>query len=111
MLQGTTACLLTYGASLLGYAAGYPYSGFLKSRVESRHENANIIQLNEDKVSENYRPTRRVQHLAGYTVSSSACSACYGNLIHALAGLTSRALRRLKSKVHIGDFRGKAEEE
>lgn len=73
-------------------------------------ESANIIELNTDAAISMPRPTGRVQSLAAHTAPSSSCSACYGNLIHALARMEERGtLQKLESKVHIGqDYKGKS---
>ena len=76
----------TYGASLMGYSVND--IGHLK--IAARQEiglsdlsKANIITLNQATVS-NAKPTGRARKLACYTNAQSACSACYGNLLHAL---------------------------
>jgi uncharacterized protein (DUF362 family) len=114
MFAGTDSVLIdTFGASLMGFEPeDIPYIGIAKEfGVGSTDlESANIIELNKDAEGAVYKPTGRVRELERYTVPSSACSACYGNLIHALARLDERGmLRDLNQKVHIGqDYKGKS---
>jgi hypothetical protein len=51
-----------------------------------------------------------VRELQQHTLPSSACSACYGNLIHALARLDERGLLAdIDGKLFIGqDYKGKS---
>lgn len=94
-------------------------------------ENADIVELNRDVpdretgTTESDRisgsrgltpgimpgsmPSGRVRQLAAHIVEDSACSACYGSLIHALERLREKGmLNRLEEKLYIGQgFRGK----
>ncbi|MBQ0072475.1 MAG: DUF362 domain-containing protein, partial [Spirochaetales bacterium] len=104
----------TYGASLMGYEI--EDIGHLKETVAlniglSDLSKAKITTLREDTVSTS-RPTGRARSLARYTDSRSACSACYGNLIHALKKMEDdyddMSLFRTE-KICIGqEFKGKS---
>ncbi len=64
---------------------------------------ANFIYLNEDRQTNKFKMTRRVQNLAKYTDAKDACSACYGSLIYALDRLSdSGSLRKGLPPVCIG---------
>lgn len=71
--------------------------------------NAIITEINvENKSPAKFKPSRKVEYLAGYINENQACSACYGSLIHALNRLDEAGdLRRTKQKISIGQgFRG-----
>ena len=64
---------------------------------------ANFIQLNEPSDDQPAKPTGRASYLAKHTLPDSACSACYGNLIHALKRLDEvDRLGDLQEKICIG---------
>jgi hypothetical protein len=64
---------------------------------------ANIIQLNEPSDEPVARPTGMANYLGRYTEPDSACSACYGNLIHALKRLDEvNRLKNIKQNICIG---------
>ena len=64
---------------------------------------ADIVEINKDIVSRKLTPSRRVQQLARHVVEDSACSACYGSLIHALERLDEKGLlKKPKDKIYIG---------
>ena len=80
----------SYGASLLGFELrDIPYIGLAESLGVGNSDltKANIIQLNEPSDEAPAKPSGRVSYLAKHTEPDSACSACYGNLIHALKRL------------------------
>ena len=80
----------SYGSSLLGFELkDIPYIGLAEELGvgSSDLSRANVIQLNEPSDEEPAKPSGRVSYLAKHTVPDSACSACYGNLIHALKRL------------------------
>lgn len=80
----------SYGASLLGFELkDIPYIGLAEDLGVGSSDltKANIIQLNEPSDEEPAKPSGRVSYLAKHTRPDSACSACYGNLIHALKRL------------------------
>ncbi len=80
----------SYGASLLGFELrDIPYIGLAEDLGVGSADliNANVIQLNEPSDEEPAKPSGRASYLAKHTVPESACSACYGNLIHALKRL------------------------
>ncbi len=106
-----------YGAALMGYSANeVAYLPLAQNfGVGSADiKTANIIQINEDKKTVFTSSSRKVKQLEKYVSASSACSACYGNLIHALARLQDRGelqkLNKACNKLHIGqDFKGRNE--
>lgn len=81
-----------FSASLLGYKINEVLYIQLANELNVGSldlQNANIINLNSPKGDySNFKPTRSVIHLARYIEDRSACSACYGNLIHAIKRLT-----------------------
>jgi hypothetical protein len=113
MFAGLDSVLVdTFGASLMGFElSDIPYIELAKELGVGSTElaTAQIIELNSDANNTTYRPTGRVRDLQKYTVASSACSACYGNLIHALARMDERGLLcDANRKIYIGqDFKGK----
>ncbi len=61
-------------------------------------EDAEIVVLEKDTTIARPTASRKVQHLAGYTCPKDACSACYANLIQALARLDDQgALKGFKN--------------
>ena len=101
----------SYGASLMGFELrDVPYIGLAEQLGvgSSNLENANLIQLNEPSEEEPYRPTGRANYLGKHTEANSACSACYGNLIHALKRLDEvNRLKQVKQPICIGQgFKG-----
>lgn len=117
MFAGTDSVLIdTFGASLMGFKTGdIRYIGMAQQMgVGSTDlEHANIVELNLAKEIAAV-PTGRVRGLERHTLPSSACSACYGNLIHALARMEENGtLGRLEGKkIRIGqDYRGKTDGE
>lgn len=80
----------SYGASLLGFELrDIPYIGLAQEMGVGSTDlsKANVIQLNEPSDEEPAKPSGRASYLAKHTEPDSACSACYGNLIHALKRL------------------------
>ncbi len=80
----------SYGASLLGFELeAIPYIGLAQSMGVGSADlsKANIIALNEPSDEQPAKPSGRVAYLARHIEADSACSACYGNLIHALKRL------------------------
>lgn len=62
-------------------------------------ENAEIIVVSRDTTTASPSSLRKVQQLAGFIDQKDACSACYANLIQALARLNERGmLRHLKGR-------------
>ncbi len=101
-----------YSAQLLGYALHeIPYIEMAEQLNvgSARLESANIIELNQDMVPQELKPTGRARRLAESVDQRSACSSCFGNLIHALARLEEKhSYRRpFPSPLCIGqDFKG-----
>ena len=95
-----------YAANLMGFSIEeVPYIRMAESIGAGTADlaNADIIELNKDIRSRKLTPSRRVQQLAKHVVEDSACSACYGSLIHALERLDEKGLlNRLREKVYIG---------
>jgi uncharacterized protein (DUF362 family) len=95
-----------YAANLMGFSIEeVPYIRMAESIGAGNADlaNADIIEMNKDIRSVKPTPSRRVQQLARYVVEDSACSACYGSLIHALDRLDEKGLlNRLKEKIFIG---------
>lgn len=107
MFAGRDSVLVdTFGADLMGFEVRHiPYISLAESLTVGSTDisKANIVELNNDRLSETAKPTGKVRQLAKYTDARSACSACYGNLIHALARLEEKgSLRRLNKTIHIG---------
>ncbi len=71
-----------------------------------------LTELNRPECSADFRSGRKVEKLRKYVDAQSACSACYGSLIHALARMERDGeLSKIKSPVAIGQgFRGKTGE-
>ena len=116
MLAGKDSVLLdAYGAALLGYETGdIPYIGMAEQLGVGTADldKASIVALNQSSCEKAPVSSRRIRRLEGYVQADSACSACYGNLIHALSRLEERGdLSRLRTPVLIGQgFRGQEKE-
>ncbi|MCK9287512.1 MAG: DUF362 domain-containing protein [Sphaerochaetaceae bacterium] len=64
---------------------------------------ANIVYLNKDEINNYSRPIGRARQLLQHVDERSACSACTGNLVHALARLDEQhLLSKLQAKISIG---------
>lgn len=96
----------SFGASLLGFELrDVPYIEMAEhlGAGTTDIEKANVIQLNEPSDEPVARPTGRANYLGRYTEPDSACSACYGNLIHALKRLDEvDRLKNVKRNICIG---------
>ncbi|HHW00961.1 MAG TPA: DUF362 domain-containing protein [Clostridiaceae bacterium] len=102
----------TYAANLMGFSIEeIPYIAMAEGigAGTTDLENADIIELNKDNGLRKLTPSRRVQQLAKHIVEDSACSACYGSLVHALERLDEKGLlNKLKEKIYIGqNFKNK----
>ncbi|HHU91354.1 MAG TPA: DUF362 domain-containing protein [Clostridiaceae bacterium] len=93
---GTDPVLMdSYIASNMGYR---PYDvNYIKIAEEigvgsADIENADIIVLDKDESIAKPSPSRKVQRLSQYVNEKDACSACYANLIQALARLDDEGL-------------------
>ncbi len=93
---GTDPVLMdSYIASNMGYK---PYDvNYIKIAEEigvgsSNIQNAEIIVLDKDESIAKLSSSRKVQKLAQYVNAKDACSACYANLIQALARLDDEGL-------------------
>ena len=80
----------SFGASLIGFEKHHiPYITLAEDLGvgSSDLDELNLIQLNEPVEQPLARPSGRATYLSQHTEEKSACSACYGNLIHALKRL------------------------
>ncbi|NCB02217.1 MAG: DUF362 domain-containing protein [Spirochaetia bacterium] len=96
----------TYAASLIGFELeDIPYiTKAREMKVGSTDlSQAHFIQLNEPSDEEVAKPTGAVAYLSKHIEPLSACSACYGNLIHALKRLDEvDRLQDIKRPICIG---------
>ncbi|MFA6784297.1 MAG: DUF362 domain-containing protein [Sphaerochaeta sp.] len=96
----------SFGASLMGFELeDIPYIQLAESLGvgSSDLSQANIIQLNEPNDEKPAKPTGAASYLGAHTRPDSACSACYGNLIHALKRLDEvNRLKDIKVPICIG---------
>lgn len=101
----------SYGASLLGFELqDIPYIGIAEELGVgiTDLDKANLIYLNEPSDEEPAKPSGLASYLGKYTEPESACSACYGNLIHALKRLDEvNRLKDIPTTICIGQgFKG-----
>jgi uncharacterized protein (DUF362 family) len=101
-----------YASQLMGFTLDeIPYIGLAEKLGVGSTDlaNADIWEMNRDNGIRKIVSSRRVQQLARYISEDSACSACYGSLIHALERLDERGwLSKLQNKFYIGqNFKGK----
>lgn len=99
-----------YGASLMGFSLGnIPYIGIAEEWGVGTSDlsHAHIIELNRPAAPAAYHPTGAAADLASWTAPKSACSACFGNLIHALKRLDENGdIEQLPARICIGqDYR------
>ena len=97
-----------FSASLLGYEVNeVPYIKLAEELGVGKTECYNLINLNQPTNSnEKKSPSGSVSYLAKYIDERSACSACYGNLIHAIKRLNDSGDIYKIDKVCIGqEFR------
>ncbi len=96
----------SYGASLMGFETrDIPYIEMAEKLGVGTADlgRATIIQLNEPSEETPSIPTGRANYLGKFTQPESACSACYGNLIHALKRLDEvNRLKQVKQQICIG---------
>ncbi len=96
----------SFGASLMGFELkDIPYIEMARDLGVGTAEitKEQLIQLNEPSDEPISRPTGRANYLSRYTEPKSACSACYGNLIHALKRLDEvNRLKNIKHQICIG---------
>ena len=107
MFMGNDPLLIdTLAAELLGYPfEEVPYLGLAhKLKVGSKDlSQAIYTELNQPQEATTYKVSRRANRLAKYTEAKEACSACYGNLLHALGRLEEQGeLNNLKEELKIG---------
>ena len=95
-----------FGANLMGFKlSDVPYIKLAESYGVGSADlsQANIISLNEPQSVTSARPTGYARELAHYTDPKDACSACFGNLIHALKRMDENGvLEQLPQKICIG---------
>jgi len=96
----------SYGASLMGFEnQDIPYIGLAEDLGVGSADlsKAVLVQLNEPSDEAPSKPSGRANYLGKFTEPDSACSACYGNLIHALKRLDEvNRLKNLKTQICIG---------
>jgi uncharacterized protein (DUF362 family) len=102
----------SYAANLIGISVDdIPYIRLAEAAGVGNADltKAKIIEINKDSVTERISVTRKIQKLAQYINEDSACSACYGSLVHALARLEEQGrINLLNDKLYIGQgFKGK----
>ncbi len=100
-----------FGASLIGFTKeDVPYIQMTEDLGVGSADLSTLIltQLNEPSEQPLAKPTGRATYLSRHTEERSACSACYGNLIHALKRLDEVGrLKGLSHTISIGqDFKG-----
>lgn len=96
----------TFATELLGYPfEEVPYLKFAQALGVGSVDltQATYLELNKPEEALDYKVSRRADRLAKYSDAKMACSACYGNLLHALGRLEEQGeLRHLKEKIKIG---------
>ncbi len=102
----------SFGASLMGFETkDIPYIELAQQLGVGSADlsQAVMIQLNEPSDEVPSRPSGRASYLGRFTEPDSACSACYGNLIHALKRLDEvDRLKDVKQQICIGQgYKGK----
>jgi hypothetical protein len=103
-----------YGAALLGYDSKEIEYIPLAEKVGGGLSDLALAKVIEHesgfKTSGKFLPSQRTKQLAKRVNSQSACSACYGSLIHALQRLSDKGLlSKLTEPISIGQaFRGKS---
>lgn len=102
----------TFGATLLGFSKeDVEYIPLAESYGVGSTDlkSAVITPLREPTVGVMAHPTGAVAHLAAYVQPDKACSACYGNLIHALKRIDEMGqLSSIEKGICIGQgYRGK----
>ncbi len=93
-----------FAASLLGYEVDeISYIKLAEELGVGKKECINLINLNKPtSTNEKQKPIGSVSYLAKYIDQRSACSACYGNLIHAIKRLNETGDIYKIEKVCIG---------
>lgn len=96
----------SYAAELLGYEIGdIPYIEMAEELGIGSTDlvSAYIKELNEDKQVEIKVVSRKVKRLISNVKEEQACSACFGNLVHALKRLDEDGLlNNLQKRIYIG---------
>lgn len=104
----------SFGASLMGFELrDIPYIELAEKLGVGTSDlsKATMIQLNEPSDETPPKPSGRATYLGRFTEADSACSACYGNLIHALKRLDEVSrLKNVKQQICIGQgYKGKTD--
>ena len=113
LIGGVDPVLLdSYGAELLGFSVediGYLPLAERLGVGSTDVTRATIHEHHAEKKQQTlFQASGVARELAGHVVADSACSVCYGSLIHALQRLRENG-KRLPAAVHIGQgFRGKS---
>ena len=97
----------SYGSSLMGFEVDdIPYISMAEQLGlgSSDLSSANLIFINEpSETPVESRPSGRATYLNQYIDSRSACSACHGNLVHALKRLDdTNQLRKIDQRICVG---------
>lgn len=107
ILLGNDPVLIdSYAARLLGYQPAEIKYITLAAKLgvgSNRLEQAEVIELNQDHQSTQLRADGKIKNLAAKVKAGSACSACYGSLIHALKRIDQQGkLDQLRKPIKIG---------
>lgn len=106
MVAKDSVLLDSYGATLMGYRPEEIKYISIAQRLgvgSGDLTGAEITELNKDTLHVKPPFSRKVERLEKHVRQDKACSACYANLIQALARLDDRGvLGRLPGKIHIG---------
>ncbi|EIW20489.1 MULTISPECIES: DUF362 domain-containing protein [Pelosinus] len=103
----------TYAASLLGYTKEEIEYIEVAESMGVGSGNLSAAKIQEYNVglkkSSAVKPSNKVRYLTKKVIAESACSACYGSLVHALQRLDDKdMLKKIKQTIYIGqDFQGK----
>ena len=105
----------SFGASLMGFETkDIPYIELAQQLGVGSADLSKVVmvQLNEPSDEIPTRPSGRATYLGRFTEPDSACSACYGNLIHALKRLDEvNRLKDVKQQICIGQgYKGKSDQ-
>ncbi len=95
----------TFAATLLGFNSDDVEYISIANKLDVGSmdlDKANIEYLNKPAFNEINRPKGTVASLAKYTSPNKACSACYGNLIHAIKRLEENGELNISDKICIG---------
>lgn len=97
----------TYGASLMGYTKEEIEYIAVAEKMGVGSSELTMAEIQEYDVglkkNSTFKPSNKVQYLTKKVIAKSACSACYGSLVHALQRLDDNGmLQRIKQSIYIG---------